>query len=216
MFSLPCKVYYVWITGINLGDVLREDERRGRGWLDYPVTRTLRKSLRIVQFTCATRSNPAAPGFTLDWIITSQVVYTRLGCILPWVQQISLPPLELRHRWGDNISSGCRGWRISRLIVVRIPRWKNNYSWTVGIYAFTWNFKATEIDMYLLLLLLFFNVASTASISDDGAIKYVCSSLCFCDILLLFVCHFEQSGLCLRWFRISVFEFLWCGIRAVC
>lgn len=40
----PCKVYYVWITGINLGDVAREDER----WrLDYGGTRSLRKSRRV-------------------------------------------------------------------------------------------------------------------------------------------------------------------------
>ena len=69
--------------------------------------------------------------------------------------------------------------------------------------------------LLLRLLLFFFNVASTV-ISDDSAIRYVCGSLCFWGILLLFVCHFERSGLCLRWFRISVFGFLWYGIRAVC
>ena len=66
----------------------------------------------------------------------------------------------------------------------------------------------------MLLLYLFSHISAaflnyiSFSFSSIFAIRYVCSSLCFWYILILFVCHFERSG----WFSISVFEFLWYGI----
>ena len=77
---------------------------------------------------------------------------------------------------------------------------------------FTTNSHESAKRFLLLLLLFFFNVASTARSLATTAPLHMCVVVYVFEIFCILIFRSRVYV----WFRISVFGFLWRGIRAVC